>query len=84
MLGAQFSRDESHILTWGEDGRVRWWDVTIDDAWPRESLVLRLEVRTKTRLDQVGQVKPLPYREWLDRKRQYDQIQSDGLQPKKS
>jgi len=81
VLGARFSRDENHILTWGEDGLVRWWDLSADYAWPRESLLLRLQVRTKTQLDRLGEVKSLPYSEWLDRKRQYDQIRLEQLQP---
>jgi len=26
VLGAQFSRDESRILTWSEDQTARFWD----------------------------------------------------------
>ncbi|MBC8873008.1 MAG: protein kinase [Planctomycetes bacterium] len=81
VLGARFSRDESHILTWGEDGLVRWWDVSTDYAWPREFLLLRLQVRTKTQLDRLDEVKPLSYNEWLKRKRQYDEIRSEQVEP---
>jgi WD40 repeat protein len=76
VLGARFGRDESHILTWGKDGIVRWWDVSTDYSWPRESLLMRLQVRTKTHLNRLGEVKPLPYDEWLKLKRQHDQIKS--------
>jgi len=81
VTGAQLSRDEDHVLTWGEDGTLRWWDVSTDYAWPREFLLLRLQVRTKTQLDRLGEVKPLSYNEWLKRKRQYDQIRSEQVEP---
>ena len=32
LIGAQFSRDDSHVLTWSWDGTVRLWDVTKPDA----------------------------------------------------
>lgn len=76
VLGATFSQDESHILSWDEDGIVRRWNVGTDYIRPRESLLLRLQVRTKTQLDNVGEVKSLPYNEWQERKCQYDQTTS--------
>ena len=79
VCGVWFGRDEGRLLTWGKDGLVRWWDVSVDDAWPRESLLLRLQVRTKTQLDTLGNLKALPFNEWLRRKQQYDRIRPGGM-----
>jgi hypothetical protein len=79
VCGAWFGRDDGRLLTWGKDGLVRWWDVSVDDDWPRESLLLRLQVRTKTLLDQLGNLKALPFNEWLLRKQQCDRIRLGGM-----
>jgi hypothetical protein len=75
VSGAVFSEDESRILTWSEDGtarvrRLRWFD-----GWPSEHVALHVEVRTGTRLNDVGEVEVIPPDEWREMKRKYDEIE---------
>ena len=63
------------MLTWSDDGTARLWDIGIDTDWPREHLVLRVEVQTGTRLTDLGELKVLSAEEWQAKKQQVEAIQ---------
>src|SRR5262249_22072592 len=68
--GAAFSRDEARVLSWVHDtAQIRYLIRLIDTAGssrqPADDVViLFLEVRTATRLDDAGQLALLPRDEW--------------------
>ena len=63
--GAQFSRDESRVLTWSSDKTVRLWDTTDPLAGLTPSERIReLEVRSGTTLDEAQNLRLLKFDEW--------------------
>lgn len=63
--GAQFSRDESRVLTWSYDNTARLWDATDPLAMlnPAER-ILELEVRSGATLDTQLNLRTLKFDEW--------------------
>lgn len=73
--GALFSMDGRRILTWSLDGTARLWNLDVDYTWPKEYLVLQVEVFTGTRLnEEVGDLQALSAEEWQKKKDQYEKI----------
>ncbi len=71
---ARFHDDETQVLIVNRSAPPRFWNVDVDKEWPREWLELRLESRTGTRLDEIGDVKALSCDEWQKRKRRIEMI----------
>jgi len=65
VIGAQFSRDESRVLTWSKDKTARLWDLTdpLKELQPAER-ILELEVRSGTTLDEQLNLRTLTFDEW--------------------
>ncbi len=74
--GAVYSADGRRILTWSDDGTARLWNLEVDYTWPKEYLVLQVEVFTGTRLNKVGDLQALSAEEWQKKKDQYEKIKS--------
>ncbi len=72
--GAVFSRDESRILTWSDDGTARLWEVGADYDFPPEHLPLLVEVATGTTMDDSGNVSVISKDQWEERKQKYIKI----------
>nr|VFJ63187.1 MAG: hypothetical protein BECKDK2373C_GA0170839_110414 [Candidatus Kentron sp. DK] len=75
--GAEFSTDESLILTWSEDKTARLWDFGVDYDFPVEHLPLQVEVMTGTAMNDHGAVSALSAREWQRKKEAYERIAKD-------
>ena len=70
VIGAQFSRDESRVLTWSHDKTARLWDavdplgmLTLDER------ILELEVRSGTTLDDNLKLRTLSFEDWRTKAR---------------
>ena len=70
-----FSRDESRVLTWSQDGTARLWDISLDETIPLKQRRLELEVRTATTLDDSGHVHVLSFEQWNDKR--LDQLRAN-------
>ncbi len=80
VIGAQFNRNESLVLTWSEDGTARLWDYTSADYdFPKKYLPLLVEVATGTIIDEYGNVSALGSKEWSERKKRYAKIAEEHL-----
>jgi hypothetical protein len=77
--GASFNRDGSRILSWGDEGAVRLWDIQEDFDFPRAHIRLLVEVVTGTVMDDAGNVSALPREKWTERQKQYRTIAEQHL-----
>jgi WD40 repeat protein len=77
--GATFTQDERRILSWGDDGTVRLWDIQGDFDFPRDHIRLLVEVVTGTVMNDVGNVSALHPEEWTKRKKQYQKVAEQHL-----
>jgi WD40 repeat protein len=65
VVGAVFTRDESRVLAWSDDGAVKLWDAAlVDENLTPTERILELEVRSASRLDLPGQLVRLKSAEW--------------------
>ena len=78
--GAQFTQDESRVLTWSYDDTVRLWDMTdpLAALSPKER-ILELEVRSGTTLDSNLNLRTLGFAEWQAKikSKEYQAIQQE-------
>jgi hypothetical protein len=75
--GAQFSRDESRILTWGWM-TVRVWPLNADFDFPAEYISLWIQAVTGSEYDFVTrQVKPLAPERWRHIREHYEKIAAE-------
>ena len=78
VRGAQFSRDESRILTWSDDNTARVWLLDADLDFPAEDVQLWIQAVTATEYDFVTrQVKPIEPDRWRQLKRRDEQIAAE-------
>ncbi len=69
------SKDEQRLLTWSEDGTARVWPLAVDESWPKDKFVLKVEVETGTRLDAFEELEVIPAPEWHALRKEYAQIE---------
>jgi WD40 repeat protein len=74
--GATFSRDESRILSWSDDGTVRLWDSSVDASIPYSELRLEYEVRTATTMDTAGRLRVMAFNEWSRKQGELKKLRS--------
>src|SRR5262249_34719511 len=85
VQGASWSKDEFHVLSWG-DGTARVWDLRVAPwvPFPRsaseEDLTLEAEAHLGMRLNQAGDVEPLSRQLWLAQKEQLRQLRAKAAQ----
>jgi len=75
VWGAQFSRDESRILTWSSDNTARVWQISGDVDFPKDKTVLQIEALNGTKFNPITRVlEIMPAHEFNDTKEKYLQI----------
>lgn len=79
VLGAQFSRDESHILTWSAD-TAHVWLLNADLDFPAEQVELWIQAVTASEYDFVTrQVRTIEPERWRNIRERYENIAADHL-----
>ena len=76
--GAQFSRDESRILTWSVDNTARLWLLDADVDFPAEHIELWIQAVTGSEYDLVThQARTLDPERWHVIREHYEKIAAD-------
>jgi len=74
ISGALFSKDLQRVLTWSKSGSARAWDLKNDFDYPKEYLSLRLEIKTRHKVNETGDVSELTTEKWNAQWLKYESI----------
>ncbi len=70
----EFSNDERQLIITTKSGLVKKYNLYKNIKLSKKNYILDAEVQTGTYLTPLGEVKTLSYEQWLQRKRQYEQL----------
>lgn len=74
IIGVEVNDDEQRILTWSKDGTARIWDIKTDFDFPHEYLELRLQIKTRRKISDMGDIEDLTDSEWQVQWQEYESI----------
>ena len=66
--GAEFTRDQTQVLTWNSNGKGRAWSKSVDNLSPRGVRTLEWEVRSGTIVDSSGKFRFHSYSDFFVKK----------------
>ncbi|MDA8019807.1 MAG: WD40 repeat domain-containing protein [Thermoanaerobaculia bacterium] len=77
LVGATLSPGGRFLISWGENGTVRLWDLEVDYDFPRQYLPLLVEATTGTHLNDLGEIEALAEDAWRNRRAEILRVQEE-------
>ena len=74
VTNAMFSPDQQRVLSWSKDGMVRVRNIATDFDFPPDYLTLRLEIKTRQHVNDIGDVEVLSNQKWNEHWARYEPI----------
>ena len=74
VIEAKFIHDGREIVSWSYNGEVKFYNLYRDRKLNKKDYLLEAELENGVRLTDVGEIKPLSFKEWKERETAYKKI----------